>query len=299
MKKHSCVIIVSLIIFVLTISINSINSLIVSVSEQKSKENPKTSIISDKIHINNNWTETKSAGTCTGAGTESNPYTLTNLIIDVGGIGRGILIENTTEYFKIENCTIFNSGGEYRDAGITLINVRNGEIINNTFYDNYRGMSIWSSLNLIFVMNRMFHNEYGMEMFYTNNSIFYLNSFVQNSKAQLFFQWSWNQYNSQEMFSYTYNGSSFTNYLGNYWEGYTVPDEDGDGIGDLPYMVDPYVIGNPKLRDYYPLIEPIGAYSNIKKVINAIPGFNVFNLLGVIAIIMVLLIITNRKSLNK
>ena len=54
----------------------------------------KSSANSDRIHINNNWTDTKTAGICTGDGTEFNPYTLKNLIIDAGGIGIAINIEN-------------------------------------------------------------------------------------------------------------------------------------------------------------------------------------------------------------
>jgi hypothetical protein len=78
----------------------------------------KNSANSGKIHINNNWTTTKTAGICSGEGTESNPYTLKNLIINAGGMGNRIHIENTTEYFKIENCTLYNSGGEFHNAGM-------------------------------------------------------------------------------------------------------------------------------------------------------------------------------------
>ena len=263
----------------------------------------KSSANSERIHINNNWTDTKTAGICTGDGTESNPYTLKNLIIDAGGVGTAIRIENTIEHFKIENSTFFNSGGNFHDSGIQLDNVSNGQLINNTTYDNTHGMYIWSSLNLKIVRNR-FYNLRGLNMVFTNDSIFYLNTFI-NSIYDIFFQWSTNQYNSQKMFSYTYNGSSFTNYLGNYWSVYTEPDVDGDGLGDIPFMIDPFVITNPRLRDYYPLIAPIDAYSNItivKDSMDSIPGFNLITLLGVIGIITILIVITNRnneKNVNK
>lgn len=259
----------------------------------------KSSANSGKIHINNNWTATKTAGICTGEGTESNPYLLENLIIDAGGVGHAIHIENTTEYFKIENCTLLNSGVIFGDAGMRLDNVIRGQIINNTMYYNSHGMIIWSSLDLKIIRNRVLFNEYGVEIIFTNDSIFYLNTFMENDVYQFFFQWSTNQYNSLDMFSYKYNGSTFTNYLGNFWGGYTGSDDDGDGIGDTRYRVDSFVIENPDLIDYYPLIEPINAYSDIKKVDVFIPGLNVFNLLGIISMITILLVTINRKLVNK
>jgi len=56
---------------------------------------------------------------------------------------------------------------------------------------------------------------------------------------------------------------------------------------------------NPDLKDFYPLIEPIDAYSNIKQVESAIPGFNLISLFSIIGIIMTLIALTFRKSVNK
>ncbi|TFG17013.1 MAG: hypothetical protein EU533_08595 [Promethearchaeota archaeon] len=257
----------------------------------------RSSANSGKIHINNNWTATKTAGICTGEGTESNPYLLENLVIDAGGVGNAIQIENTTQYFEIKNCTLFNAGLGFDDSGISLLNVRNGRIINNTMYGNVHGMSIDSCLNLKIVKNKMINNQYGLGMVFTNESIFYLNSFALNSIVQFASQWSYIDHYSKEKFSYTYNGRTFTNYLGNYWGGYSGLDEDGDGIGDTPYIVYSYVPDNPDLKDFYPLIEPISAYSNITKAV--IPGFNLISLLAVAGLITILLTITYRKSVNK
>jgi len=40
--------------------------------------NMKISKISGKIHIDNNWSDVKAAGICTGLGTESDPYIIEN-----------------------------------------------------------------------------------------------------------------------------------------------------------------------------------------------------------------------------
>ena len=257
----------------------------------------RSSANSGKIHVNDNWSETKTAGICTGEGTESNPYSLKNLVIDAEGIGHGIHVENTTEYFKIENCTIFNSGGEIHDSGIMLENVTNGYLINNTTHDNNQGMSIYSCLNLRIERNRLFDST-GMKIYWTNNTFIYLNTFM-NSHIMVFSQWSYMQYYSQVEFSYTFNGNSFTNFLGNYWIDHSGPDGDGDGIVDLPYIVYSYVPDNPDLKDFYPLISPIDAYSNIKQVESGIPGFNLISLLSIIGIIATIFVIINRKSVNK
>ena len=92
--------------------------------------NLKISGISGKIHINNNWTDAKTAGICTGSGTYMDPYVIRDLIINSNYSGNCILIENSFIYFKIENCTLYNSGS-HNWAGIRLKNVYNGILIDN------------------------------------------------------------------------------------------------------------------------------------------------------------------------
>jgi outer membrane protein assembly factor BamB/subtilase family serine protease len=60
-----------------------------------------------------------------------------------------------------------------------------------------------------------------------------------------------NHWNSTTTMNYTYNGSEYTNYTGNFWFNYNAVDNNNDGIGDVSYK-----IGND--YDYYPLIEPHG-----------------------------------------
>ena len=86
-----------------------------------------------KIHVDGNWSETAAIyDWCTGSGTYNDPYTIRDLVINVNGRGYGILIENTMEYFRIENCTIFNSAR----VGIKLYYVENGKLIHNSIYNN-------------------------------------------------------------------------------------------------------------------------------------------------------------------
>jgi hypothetical protein len=89
----------------------------------------RSSAISGKIHINRNWSATKTAGICTGSETVSDPYLISDLIVNCKGEGKGIFIENFSSYFKSENCTIYNSESTHDiiyAGGIQIENVING-----------------------------------------------------------------------------------------------------------------------------------------------------------------------------
>ncbi len=130
---------------------------------------------SSKIHINNNWSDTKIAGICTGFGNISYPYIIEDFIIDGQGSGNCILIENSNEYFKIENCTVFQSKSGTNFAGIKLNNVSNGKIFNNNCSDNQgNGIFLNNSIkNKIFENNINNNLENGLYLteFCTNNTI--------------------------------------------------------------------------------------------------------------------------------
>ncbi len=130
----------------------------------------KFSKISGKIHIDGDWSAAKAGGICSGSGTSSDPYILKDFIIDADGPGSCILIENSDVYFKIENCTLFNSGTSYiLDGGITLNNVTNGVVINNTCYSNFRGINVRKSYNNIISGNIANNNiEDGIYLWYSN-----------------------------------------------------------------------------------------------------------------------------------
>ena len=63
-----------------------------------------------KIHIDNNWSETKSTyDWCSGSGTWSDPYVIENITVNGGNSGSPILIENSNVYFRIKKSTVYNS----------------------------------------------------------------------------------------------------------------------------------------------------------------------------------------------
>lgn len=107
-------------------------------------ENLKISATSGIIIIygNSQWVDFKNAGKCTGQGTYSDPYIIEDLEIDAEGSGRSITIINSDVYFKIENCTVYDTLDRRwpEDSGIYLSNVANANLINNTVFDNFNGI---------------------------------------------------------------------------------------------------------------------------------------------------------------
>jgi parallel beta-helix repeat protein len=93
------------------------------------------------IHITgSNWSVAAGYDWVSGSGTYSDPYIIENISIDAAGSRSGITISESNVYFEINNCTLTNSSTFY--AGIQLINVTNGAILNNNLSSNYNGISL-------------------------------------------------------------------------------------------------------------------------------------------------------------
>jgi len=88
----------------------------------------------------------------------------------------------------------------------------------------------------------------GIYTYRSSNNNIYLNNFINNTD-NAYSCFSTNFWNSTEKITYTYNGSQYTNYLGNYWDDYTGNDTNDDGIGNTSY-----VIPNEN-NDNYPLMQ--------------------------------------------
>ena len=130
----------------------------------------KRSKYSGKIHIDNNWTDAWDVGICTGNGTYFDPYIIEDLVINGGCSGSCILIENSDVYFRIENCTVYNSG-IYPNAGIRLANVSNSLLIENNCSLHGRGIYLYRSNNNIIFGNIADNSISGVGLYYGNNNI--------------------------------------------------------------------------------------------------------------------------------
>jgi parallel beta-helix repeat protein len=144
----------------------------------------KNSEVSGRIslYINSGWVNLKNAGKCSGEGTYLDPYVIKDLEIDGGGAGSGIYIEGSTVYFKIVNCTIYNAGGGSDNAGITLLNVKNGQLINNDVTNNGgNGILLKFSHYNNITQNILSNNYIGIYLHYSENNIVSNNVFSGNT----------------------------------------------------------------------------------------------------------------------
>lgn len=210
-----------------------------------------------------------------------NPQTT---FIDANGSKDGIYI--TADYINISNFTIINCGAtsypDY-DAGIHLDSNHNA-VKYCIFYNNTYGIySARVGYNRVHNNTFKYNSEYGIYAFTASNHMkiidnhFYLNKVSLRVKGSNNCQIVGNRFNNSEKGMYFCCGAKDNvahhnifiehsvfnaddqvggntwydeiNREGNYWDDYAGVDEDGDGIGDIPYNVTH--IGR---QDLYPLM---------------------------------------------
>ena len=151
-------------------------------------------------------------------------------------------------YFSNEN-VLTNNNASNNDDGIVLWYSNNNILIGNKASNNDFGIDLYYSSNNTLTRNNVSNNDFGIGPFFSNSTI-YLNNFINNSQNVYSYD-STNIWNSTDEITYTYNGSEFENYLGNYWDDYTFAgnDTNNNGIGDTPYSIN-------SDNDSYPLMGP-------------------------------------------
>jgi parallel beta-helix repeat protein len=148
-----------------------------------------------------------------------------------GNNGKGICLADCSNNF-IRNNEIGHNGM----GGIFLMDCSNNFVLYNEIYDNFwGGLFISQSSNNVVTNNEIHENhQAGIYVEYSSSNLIYGNDFVNNSINVNSYD-SDNIWNS--MSTYTYNGSQYTSYIGNYLSDYVGADNNSDGIGDVSYGI--------------------------------------------------------------
>jgi parallel beta-helix repeat protein len=99
----------------------------------------------------------------------------------------------------------------------------------------YGGLNLFESYNNTIVNSRFYNDSYGVGLYHSDWNVFCHNSFINNGRDVI------SDYSSpfQNISSGYLSTNSWDNGLeGNHWNSYTAADEDNDGIGDAPYVID-------------------------------------------------------------
>jgi parallel beta-helix repeat protein len=177
-----------------------------------------------------------------------------NTVIDGKNIGNVIKI--TAANVNVTHFTIQNSLSVYQFSGIRLENSTGSNISYNIIVNNYEGIWLQNSSqntfidndisnssegiytvdsnNNTFTGNKISNNEFGMVLRNSINNTIFHNSFIDNT---------WRSVSAINSTNPWDNGIE-----GNYWSDYTGQDNDQNGIGDSPYIID------ANSQDYYPLM---------------------------------------------
>ena len=216
---------------------------------------------SDKNTVGNNMISSCSVGIEFQRTSENN--TVENNIINLGTYG--VLIGRYSTDYSFNN--ILNNTVTSARYGIYLDRCDSSTVSSNNVSSNDIGIYLNSSSNDTLTNNTASNNDYGicLEKNSSNNKI-YLNNFI-NNDDNVYSKNSTNIWNSTEKITYTYNGTEYTNYLGNYRDDYQENDTDEDGIGDKPYNID-------SDSDDYPLVVPSENYL-LKPQTLKIAAFNI------------------------
>jgi parallel beta-helix repeat protein len=154
--------------------------------------------------------------------------------------------------FSSNNTLINNTAYSNSDCGFLLGSSFNNTITNNIALNNWKGFLVSGSSNNMITRNNVSKNNRGIWLTDSSNNNIYLNNIVDNTN-NVYPSDSTNIWNSTSPIRYTYNGNTYTNYLGNYWDDYTGTDANSDGIWDNPRSID-------SDKDNYPLVDPFENY---------------------------------------
>nr|QNO54991.1 hypothetical protein KIHMDPCI_00002 [Methanosarcinales archaeon ANME-1 ERB7] len=143
-----------------------------------------------------------------------------------------------------------------RDAGqVILVSCTNITVEGLDLSNTSVGIELWKTEDSKVLNNTVSNNSNrGIILSDSSNNSIYINNFINNT-GNVYSYASTNIWNSPEEITYTYDGTTYASYLGNYWADYKGR-ADANGIGNAPYSID----SEKDECDLYPLMTPFEYY---------------------------------------
>lgn len=207
-----------------------------------------------------------SGAKCYGSDNKFVSNIVTGSGIEVGGFNNQVYANTITGGYKIHSGILSTGNGNVIaqnnvtncNGGLVIYRTYNSESSHNIFYanrltKNVYGIDITAGSNNTFYANELVNNTVGAKVGYEKlpetTAVFYHNNFlgsieqVSRSTSVNYIPGVWSE-------PFNVKGSFDTGKEGNYWSDYSGLDENDDGLGDTPYVID------ANRRDDYPLMEP-------------------------------------------
>jgi len=158
-------------------------------------------------------------------------------------------ITNTTHAIRLQASsknTIIENNLTNSSSGIYFCDSSNNTLSKNNIKNNLWGINFdYFNSNNSVVRNLIENNTYGIYVMESPDNIFLHNTFLNNSKQVTDLVIKTQTWLFDPSINIWDNGAE-----GNYWSDYNGTDNNGDGIGDTPYIID------ENNQDNYPLTEP-------------------------------------------
>jgi len=186
---------ISLLVISLMLSI-TIPILTVTAKKQEWVLDP--TVIDDSIESGFMWSDYASEPWLKGSGTEEDPYMIKNVVINGEGSTFCLVILNSVAYFKIMDCTFYNTKPPpgAPNAALILVSTQNGVIFKNQFFDcgwpgSGSGITLIASSNNKIQKNLVYDNGGpGIYLQYSNDNVIRQNLCYGNTWGILIAEWS-------------------------------------------------------------------------------------------------------------